>query len=148
MIRFSSKEKKKKKKKKQRLSKSLSFSMWVTCWRSKLSLIIIIIILSKLSLGKENISYSYAVMPNYGRKSEQWGRIKRKKNCGRRESISESMQCQFGLRGQNRGVEGSRIKLAKNRLVLGQFYFILLPLPLPRSKRTIIASYLSFFFPL
>ena len=109
----------------------------------------IIIILSKLSLGKENISCSYAVMPNCGRRSEQVGPHKKKKNCGRRrESINESMQCQFGLRGQSGGVGGSRIELAKNRLILGKFYSTLLPLPLPQSKQTIIASYLSFFFPL
>ena len=36
-------------------------------------IIIIIIILSKLSLGKENISCSYAVMPNCGRRSKQVG---------------------------------------------------------------------------
>ena len=123
MIRFSSKKKKK------RLSKSLSFSMWVTCQRSKLSLFFLII-LSKLSLGKENISCSYAVMPNCGRRSKQVAPHKKKKSCGRRrESINESIQCQFGLRGQSGGVEGSRIELAKNRLILDQFYSTLLYSP-------------------
>ena len=43
----------------------------------------------------------------------------------------------FGLRGKGGGVEGSRVELAKIRLILGQFYYTLLPFPLLQSKRTI-----------
>ena len=32
---------------------------------------------------------------------------------------------QFGLRGEKGGVEESKVKLAENRLILGQFYSIL-----------------------
>ena len=46
----------------------------------------------------------------------------------------------FGLRGEGGGVEESRIKLAKNRLILGKFYFTLLSLPSPQSKRTIVIN--------
>ena len=54
-------------------------------------------------------------MPNCERRSEQVGRIKRKKNCGRRkESVDKLMQCPFGLRGQSGGVKGSKVKLAEN----------------------------------
>ena len=45
----------------------------------------IIIILSKLSLGKENISCSYAVMPNCGRRSEQVRQHKKEKKMWDKE---------------------------------------------------------------
>ena len=34
----------------------------------------------------------------------------------------------FGLKGEGEKVKGNRVELAKNRLILGQFYFTLLPL--------------------
>ena len=40
----------------------------------------------------------------------------------------------FGLMGKGEGVDESRVELTKNRLILGQFYFTLLP---HQSKRTI-----------
>ena len=43
-----------------------------------------------------------------------------------------------GLRGEGGGVEGSKVELAENRLILSQIYSTLFPLPLPQSKQTII----------
>ena len=43
-----------------------------------------------------------------------------------------SFQClkgPFGLRGEGGGVEGSRVELAENRLILGQLYYIPPPFP-------------------
>ena len=43
----------------------------------------------------------------------------------------------FRLRGEGGGVKGSKIELAKNRLILGQFYSIF-----PQSKQTIRNRYI------
>ena len=124
-------KKKGKKKKKKRLSKSLFFHV------GDLPTIQVVpffnIILSKLSLGKENISCSYAIMPNCGRRNEQVGPHKKKKKNGgrRRKSIDKLMQCQFELRGQSGRVEESKVELTENWLILSQFYSTLLLLPLP-----------------
>ena len=43
----------------------------------------------------------------------------------------------FGLREEGGGMEGSRVELAENRLILGQLYYTLLPLPPPQPKWTL-----------
>ena len=49
----------------------------------------------------------------------------------------------FGLRGEGGGVEGSRVELAENRLILGQFYSIVFYSPflsLTPNKPLVIAD--------
>ena len=49
----------------------------------------------------------------------------------------------LGLRGEGRGVEGSRVELAENRLILGQFYSIVFYSPflsLNPNKPLVIAD--------
>ena len=46
------------------------------------------------------------------------------------------MAC-LGEGGEGGGVKGSRVELAKNKLILWWIYSTLLPLPLPQSKQTI-----------
>ena len=49
---------------------------------------------------------------------------------------NKQTKSQFGLRGKEEGVEGSKVELTKNKLIWSHFYSTLLLLPLPQSKRT------------
>ena len=73
--------------------------------------------LSKVSFIPDNSVSFYSI--EFYRMS--W-RLKR----GEDFNVFFSFQClkgPFGLRGEGGGVEGSRVKLAENRLILGQLYY-------------------------
>ena len=45
------------------------------------------------------------------------------KYSSKRKALHMDPYGPFGLRGEGGGVEGSRVKLAENRLILGQLYY-------------------------